>query len=165
MVSEKKRVLTLLCLLFKEDKKQLNSTRTGLYSSIHKFIVKNAARRLKCSEKEFEELLHSLSKLAYEAYQRGDYFIREENFESSSAAQRILEIGYITRDIITCISVFETDERYGFPHKTFMEFLCARYLSENEEERKRFIILSFQEYKESKPIILFLFGLLSKKPS
>ena len=141
----------------------MKKTRCALYSSIHKFIVKNAARRLGCSLKKVEELLVPLSKLAYQAYQRGDCFIQAEDFESRRIADQVLDVGYVKRDVYTGLSEFETHERYGFPHNSFWEFLSAKYLSENDEERRIFNSRSFHDFNERKAVTLFLFGLLNEK--
>ncbi|ELU10242.1 hypothetical protein CAPTEDRAFT_200415 [Capitella teleta] len=93
--------LTLLCLLREEEEDtQLRNTRTALYTSIHRIIKEKAAKRLNLAPEKVEEsLLRPLYRFAFEAHQKNETVVRENDFKKVKNFQQVCEVGYLTREL------------------------------------------------------------------
>ncbi|ELT93384.1 hypothetical protein CAPTEDRAFT_201959 [Capitella teleta] len=170
--------LTLLCLLREEDT-QLMTTRTALYTSIHRIIKQKAAKRLKLIEAEVEEsLLRPLYQFAFEAHRKNETVVREKDSKKVKNFQRICQVGYLTNEVI--ISRLQKEVRFQFTHKTFVEFLTAKHIAEMDREERmnwmqhlryancyiRIKGLAIDDYfkvEQNEAILGFLFGLLEEE--
>ena len=153
--------LTLMCLLHVEGELKMTK-QAELYACIHRFILRKASERLHLSIDEINlKMVGPLSRLAFEAYERGEAVFEEEDFRRLSCdGDEIREVGYLTKE--TTISKLEATHTYSFPHRTFMEFLTAIHLSQDPTTRSKWIsqLSDKKNFIRHKTVASFLFALL-----
>ncbi|ELU12887.1 hypothetical protein CAPTEDRAFT_198688 [Capitella teleta] len=164
-----------------EEDTQLLSTRTGLYDLIHKIITRKASERMKLTATEVEDLhLRPLYKLAFDAHQRNEYVLREDDFKDVSCdAEKVCQVGYLAMEVI--ISRLQEDVRYAFTHRTFLEYLTAKHIALMDQEDRlnwlqdlrytkytiRLYTWGYDEsfdFRQNEHVLGFLFGLLEDDP-
>ncbi|ELT89197.1 hypothetical protein CAPTEDRAFT_189875 [Capitella teleta] len=172
--------LTLLCMLHEEDTHSLNN-RTEVYSSIQDIIKRKASVRMDLTPTEIEDsFLRPLYKLAYEAHQKNESVLRENDFKNVSCdVEKVCQVGFLTKELT--ISRLREETRYGLSHKTFMEFFTAKHIAlMDPDERLTWLQdLRYKNYsvainelaiddsfnvQENEPVLGFLFGLLEENP-
>ncbi|ELU15937.1 hypothetical protein CAPTEDRAFT_213159, partial [Capitella teleta] len=167
--------LTLLCLLREEDT-QLMNTRTALYTAIHRIIKQKAANRLNLTPEKVEEsLLRPLYQFAFEAHQKNETVVREKDFKNIENLEQVCQVGYLTKELV--ISRLQAEVRFGFTHKSFLEFLTAKHIAQmDREERLTWLQdLRYANYyiqvkaieddfdvRQNEPVLGFLFALMEQ---
>ncbi|ELT98313.1 hypothetical protein CAPTEDRAFT_186473 [Capitella teleta] len=169
--------LTLLCLLREEEEDtQLMLTRTALYTEIHGMITRKAGERLELTEAEVEELLlRPLYQFAFEAYRKNETVVREKDSKNVVNFEQVCQVGYLTKELV--ISRLQAEVRFGFTHKSFLEFLTAKHIAQmDREERLTWLQdLRYANYyiqvkaieddfdvRQNEPVLGFLFALMEQ---
>ncbi|ELU04885.1 hypothetical protein CAPTEDRAFT_203065 [Capitella teleta] len=141
--------------------------------------LRKAGERMDLTEAEVEEsLLRPLYQIAFEAHKKNETVVREKDSKKVKNSQRICEVGYLTNEVI--ISRLQPEVRFQFTHKTFVEFLTAKHITEMDREERlnwmrhlryenchirigRLGIEDRFNVEQNEPILGFIFGLLEEE--
>ena len=172
--------LLLLCVVFEDYEGELPSRRTELYQIIVRCILRRfcAKNKLKAPqddealEKEFEQSLLALGELAWKclledrlSFLEGKLAKFEEMYPDLAA--RIS--GFVFKE--ASLKKINPQHEYHFFHKTFVEYLAARYLASLLLKKEVDIFKEFQldfhdhvvvKYRQ---VFLFLSGILGEQAS
>ncbi|XP_078572096.1 uncharacterized protein LOC144859374 [Branchiostoma floridae x Branchiostoma japonicum] len=128
----------LICVLWEYNNKELPSSKAELYQDIVDSVAKRFCKKSN-PEREFEgdqlppdveNALRDLGKLAWEGLENDQvqFKVNEIKKEYGTTADNMLNMGLLTRDYSFSRSILT---RYcAFLHKTFQEYMAARYISD-----------------------------------
>ncbi len=134
--------LLLLCLVFDDYQGELPSSRTKLYQIIVQCLLKRSSSK-NCwnvdytadnFEEQFENCILALGELAWNCLQDDRHsFLKEEldkleEQRSNSKGILAIKLHLINREAST--KKINPPHQYHFLHKTFQEFLAAKYLAQ-----------------------------------
>ena len=172
--------LLLLCVIFEDYEGELPSRRTELYQIIVRCILRRfcAKNKLKAPqddealEKTFEQSLLALGELAWKclledrlSFREGELAKFEEMYPDLAA--RIS--GFVFKE--ASLKKINPQHEYHFFHKTFVEYLAARYLAflllKKEVNIFKEFHLDFHDHivVKYRQVFLFLSGILGEEAS
>ncbi|ELU03668.1 hypothetical protein CAPTEDRAFT_209081 [Capitella teleta] len=152
--------LAIICLLISEGLPSM-ATRTELYESVTKFLVKKASDRMGRPKEEIEEdIIRPLCRLSFEAYKRNEVCLSNEDLEKDGVnADDVLRSGFLTKEVKVSL-IDDRVERLSFSHKTFLEYLAATHLVQIPGDLKDWLKTAAADWQHHYSLKSFFFDLL-----
>lgn len=171
--------LLLLCIVFQDYDGELPSSRTKLYQIIYRclqrrFCCKNDGKdhfRFGPSEEQFENVTLALGELAWKGLREDLHSFHEHQFDQLEELGANIDRTLASKSglVFKVASAKKLDPRhqYHFLHKTFQEFLAAKYLVHKMLEEGKNIFDHFEldskdvcgKYRQ---VFLFVAGILDQ---
>jgi hypothetical protein len=123
--------------LYNETGFQSYSSRTELYSTLHRFLVDKACDRMRLDHAVMDEnVLRPLYELAFAANSRGESYLTKRDFAGlrQGLLQDLLAAGFLVEEIQT--SRVGKPNRLSFSHRTFQEYLSALHVQYMTDEAR-----------------------------